>query len=182
MAYNYQSPFFNTNPMMPNAYMPQYGGNMPSYMPQSANVPQAAQNPSTGANQPEQLINGGLIVVPTEEDVKKYPVAPGNFVTFKIENQPVIIEKSMSRSQFDSPHYERYKLIKEEVEDIKPEIAEKPQNDGLNGEIEQLKKEISRLDVQIDVLKDNYTELKKSIKPKSKRAKLNIEEEESDDE
>ena len=88
----------------------------------------------------------------------------------------------MGRSPFDAPHYERYKLIKEEMEEEKPETAEKLQNEGLHDEIEELKKDISRLDVQIDVLKDNLSEIKKSIKPKTKRAKLNMEDGESEDE
>lgn len=72
--------------------------------------------------QPQQMQNGGFIVVPSEEDVMRYPVAIGNLITFKIENQPIVIEKSRGFSQFEAPHYERYKLVKEEMPT--PEVKE----------------------------------------------------------
>lgn len=180
MAYNFGNPY-----SMPN--YPAYNAAAYPYTatPQITPQLQPAQNPQNQQNtatQGEPLINGGFIVLPSEEDIKRYPVAPGNLVTFKIENKPVIIEKSMGRSPFDAPHYERYKLIREEMEEEKPETAEESQNEVLHDEIEELKKDISRLDVQIDVLKDNLSEIKKSIKPKTKRAKLNMEDGESEDE
>lgn len=58
--------------------------------------------------------NNGFMIVPNEDIARNYPVAPGNCVTFKIEGQPIVIEKSMGFSQLDSPKLERYRLIKEE--------------------------------------------------------------------
>lgn len=114
---------------MPNYFNPYYQN-----YPQN-NYPQAQQN------QPVQ--NGGFISVPSEDIVKTYPVAPGNCVTFKIEGQPIVMEKSMGFSQFDSPKVERYRLIKEErIEQAKEEPNELEE---VWSEIRTLKKEIETL-------------------------------------
>lgn len=138
-----------------------------------AQMPSATYNQMPYINQqpqqPEQLMNGGLIVVPTEEDVKRYPVAPGNLVTFRIENQPVIIEKSMGRSQFASPQYERYKLSKEDAPEVAVEKEIIPEKS--NTEFAEIKKSIEHIDVQIDILKDNYADLARSIKALNKKSK-----------
>ena len=66
--------------------------------------------------QTQQTIqSGNLISVPNEGEARMYPVAPGNSVTFKDENQPYIYTKTMGFSQLDRPVFERYKLIKEEI-------------------------------------------------------------------
>ena len=67
-------------------------------------------------NQPVQQMQSGFVTVPTEQDALRYPIALGNSITFKIENQPVVIEKTMGFSQLDSPKIKRYKLVEEEVE------------------------------------------------------------------
>ena len=71
------------------------------------------QNPMQPQNQ-SNIQSGNLISVHNEEEAKMYPVAPGNSVTFKDENQPYIYTKTMGFSQLDRPVFERYKLIKEE--------------------------------------------------------------------
>ena len=66
--------------------------------------------------QPQQQIqNGGFIVVRSETDARNYPVAPGNCMTFKIEGQPIVIEKSMGFSQFEAPHIDVYELVKKDI-------------------------------------------------------------------
>lgn len=42
-----------------------------------------------------QIQNGGFISARSEDEVLNYPVAPGNCVTFKIEGQPIVMEKAM---------------------------------------------------------------------------------------
>lgn len=63
----------------------------------------------------QPIQNGGFVIVQDESEITRYPVAHGNIVTFRIENQPVVVEKSLGYSQFDTPHYERYRLIKEDM-------------------------------------------------------------------
>ena len=70
--------------------------------------------PQNYPQQPQQTQSNGVVLVPSEAYVQSYPVAPGNCVTFKIEGQPIIMEKSMGFSQFDAPKIEKYRLVKEE--------------------------------------------------------------------
>ena len=133
----------------------------PMYQPQSQPQMQLQPQQAQVQQQSDQLNNGGLIVVSSEDDVKKYPVAPGNLVTFRIENQPIVIEKSMGRSQFDSPHYEKYKLIKEGIETEATETL--TSSEDLISQLTDIKKTMDHIDVQLDILKDNYQDMKKSL-------------------
>ena len=80
----------------------------------------------------------GIIPVQSEQDVLRYPVAPGASVTMRIEGTPYIYTKTMGVSQFDQPVIEKYRLVKEDVQGPKPaEYALKSDVDELR---EMLKK------------------------------------------
>lgn len=177
------------NPYFPASYQAYTPNNymMPSGVSQAgmpAAQPQAQTQPQTQAQNQQALTYGGVVVVPSEEDVKRYPVAPGNVVTFRLDNKPILIEKSMSWSQFDSPRYERYKLIKEdmpqEAENVTPtaEYALKTDVEGLRGDIE-------KVTARIDKLKEKIVKAEKSLedalKPKKPAAKLTKNEDTEDD-
>jgi uncharacterized glyoxalase superfamily metalloenzyme YdcJ len=68
-----------------------------------------------------QIQNGGFICVPSEEDARRYPVDPGNSVTFKNENAPYVYTKTMGFSQLDRPLFEKFRLVKEEDIDVQNE-------------------------------------------------------------
>lgn len=98
----------------------------------------------------QQMQSGGFISVPSEQAARNYPVAPGNVMTFKIENQPYVCEKSQGFSQLEGPIFNKYKLVKEEdiVEVNQPVINEQEPDtaiDDLWSEVEGLKKEIQSL-------------------------------------
>lgn len=80
-----------------------------------------------------------MMILPSEEDALKYPIAPGNSIMFKIENQPLIIEKSMGLSQLDSPMVRYIDLVPRETEE-KVEYATKADIDQLREEIKALKR------------------------------------------
>lgn len=175
MPYNQYSAYSNL-PVQPTSqpvmYQPSYMGMMqqPQQMPMQMNSPQM-QPQQNQPNTTEQLNNGGFIVVANEAEVRRYPVAPGNFVDFRIENQPIIIEKSMSRSQFAAPQYVRYRLVQEDmpdntVEDDKIKMQNLPEDTHMQSDIEDIKKAIQRLASQIDSLKD---EIKKPFKNNNER-------------
>lgn len=83
----------------------------------------------------------GFVVMPTEQDAMKYPIAPGNSITFKIENQPIMIEKTMGFSQFDSPVVKRYRIVEEDAPapEPSPEFALKDDIDRIESEIEKIR-------------------------------------------
>lgn len=93
---------------MYNAYSNQYG------------LTQPVINPMVNQGQ-FQIQNGGFIAVPSEEDARKYPVAPGNSVTFKNENAPYVYTKTMGFSQLDRPLFEKFRLVKEEDTEVQKE-------------------------------------------------------------
>ena len=115
-------------------------------------IQQPIQQPIQQANQQpiqqQPIQNGGFVIVQDENEITRYPVAHGNIVTFRIENQPVVVEKSLGYSQFDTPHYERYRLIKEDmpVPEAKEYILKNDFQtafDGLRSEIDELKSQIA---------------------------------------
>ena len=106
---------------------------------------QIMQNPQTYQQQTQpQIQNGGFIPVKSIEEAYNWPVAPGNSVTFKVENSPYICTKTKGFSQLDQPIFEKYRLIKEE--EAAPERNEKPQNGfDYEAEIKRLWDEVNSL-------------------------------------
>lgn len=88
-----------------------------------------------------QMQSGGFMSVPTEQDARNYPVAPGNVMTFKIENQPIVCEKAQGFSQLEGPIFNKYRLVKEDAS--LPQTPEETFN--AKDEIEQLKKDVKEL-------------------------------------
>ena len=95
--------------------------------------------------QPPQIIS-----VRSENDARNYPIAPGNSVTFKDENAPYIYIKTMGLSQFDSPTFERFRLVKEDGESTQ-EGASKSTYD--NSVIDEIKSDISGILDEIESIK-----------------------------
>ena len=105
--------------------------------------------------QNQQIQNGGLVSVRSEEEARNYPVAPGNSVTFKNESAPFVYTKTMGFSQLDRPVFERFRLVKEEAEKS-PQTETKPKDIDLSayalktdlavilGEIDAIKAEINK--------------------------------------
>lgn len=85
----------------------------PTMAQQAQQIQQTQQVQSQQVQQPA-IQQSGFVVVPSDADVRSYPVAPGNAVTFKIENAPICYVKTMGFSQLESPTIERYRLVKED--------------------------------------------------------------------
>lgn len=138
MAYNPYYPYLNYNLPYPNY---------------------AAGNQAQQPQQP-QIQNGGMVFVQNENEILNYPVAPGNSMMFKIDNQPYVYVKTKEFSQMTAPTLEKYRLVKEEaqnqnadtvavqVEDTTPYITK--------AEYDDLKK-------GMDKLRDDFEIMRKSI-------------------
>ena len=72
----------------------------------------------------QQQSQTSFVSIPNEDMVNTYPVGPGNCVTFKVEGKPIMIEKSMGFSQFDSPKIKRYRIVEEESLPVKTDSQE----------------------------------------------------------
>lgn len=112
---------YNNYPM---GYQP-YQGYYPQMYQQQMPVQPQVQQMQT---QPQpQIQNGGFVSVRSIEEARAWPVAPGNAVTFKIENAPIVCEKSQGFSQFEPPKFDVFKLVKEEpVEPMPVAYQESP--------------------------------------------------------
>lgn len=118
--------------------------NYPNYYQQ---YPQQVYQPNT-----PQIQNGGFISAASIEYARNYPVAPGNVVTFKIENQPIVCEKSQGFSQLEGPVFNIYRLVKEDaLAELEPKaeylsLADiQPILNDFNDELTTLKDEINYL-------------------------------------
>lgn len=97
------------------------------------------------AQQPQQ--NNAFISARTIEEAYNWPVAPGNSLTFKIENSPFVCTKTKGFSPLEQPVFERYRLVKEEdapQAQVTPAVApaEAPNYDD---QIKELWEEINAL-------------------------------------
>lgn len=115
--------------------------------------------------QPQQIQNTGFISVRNVEEAMRYPVAPGNSVTFKDETAPYIYTKTMGFSQFDRPIFERYRITKEDMTEEQP--TKEPHECGckaLRDEIENLKTRVKEIEDELNkyVSKD---ETKSNVAP-----------------
>lgn len=123
------------------------------------------QNPNLQSlSQPQFAIqSGGFVSVASEDDARKYPVAPGNSVTFKNENAPYVYTKTMGFSQLDRPLFEKFRLVKEEdtsnqivetKEETIPEIKYLSQEDlePLVEDIKKLQTKIKKIDSVLEGL------------------------------
>lgn len=119
--------------------------------PQQMYNPQMAQQQMQMPQQvqvPQQMQSGGFMSVPSEQVARNYPVAPGNVMTFKIENQPVVCEKAQGFSQLEGPVFTKYRLVKEN-EMLEENTPETPAQDNLREELEELKREVKILKEKI---------------------------------
>ena len=118
--------------------MPNY--NPYQYYPTQTNAYPTQMN--VGPTQPTQSIpqiqDGGFVTIPNADMVYNYPVAMGKCVTFKVEGKPIIIEKSMGFSQLDSPKIERYRLVKEESEEIETSEHQMSELDKVKSDIKDI--------------------------------------------
>lgn len=109
--------------------------------------------------QNQQIQNGGLVSVRSEEEARNYPVAPGNSVTFKNESAPFVYTKTMGFSQLDRPVFERFRLVKEDAENA-PKTDDKKQDIDMS--VYALKTDLGAILAEIDAIKATV----ESIKPK----------------
>ena len=86
----------------------------------------------------------------SEQEARNYPVAYGNSVTFKDETAPYIYSKTMGYSQLDRPVFEKYKLVKEETQDVQ---IEPKQTEAENSSLNKIKDEIGQIWKEIEALK-----------------------------
>lgn len=102
--------------------------------------------------------NGGFVTVQSENDARMYPVAHGTSVTFRDENAPFIYTKTLGFGQLDSPSFEKYRLVKEQISEIGPKSEP-----GQDLSIYITKTEFDTLRDEIDGLKQAVEDLRREL-------------------
>lgn len=148
---------------MPYPYYQGYQAYNPMYYQQQLN--QTQQNMQSNP----QIQNGGFVMVKDITEAMSYPVAPGNSVTFKNENQPYIYTKTLGFSQLDQPIFETFRLVKEEQSSQK-NISDNKMESEINKEEylsisqgEEIKTEMNKLKTELTELKTELNELKTEL-------------------
>lgn len=151
--------------------------NYPYFNPYQPNMQQPVQQPM---QQPMQQTQSGFVSVHSEEEALRYPIAPGNSITFKIEGQPILIEKTMGFSQLDSPRVERFKITREGAPEESPRYAMSEDigkiKDALSTDIENVRSSLAEdmekikknLTEEIDMIEEELEKIRTSI-PKRRR-------------
>ena len=103
----------------------------------------------------QQVQNGGFVSVPSIDTAQRYPVAPGNSVTFKIENEPIVCEKTQGFSVLEAPTFKVFDLVERKIS----QPIEKP-TEEFRTEIDALNEHISILEKQLTELEDRIPEKK----------------------
>lgn len=160
----------------PNPYYQQMQN--PAMMQQNQQMQQAQQAQAQQMQQPT-IQQSGLVLIPSEQDARNYPVAPGNSITFKDENAPYCYVKTMGFNQLDRPTFERYRLVKEDS----PVTAQNAPTSADSAERSKdtayaLKSDLTAIWGEIDALKER---VKAQAEKKPAKKKL-IEVEAEDDE
>ena len=157
-----------------NYYQPMYQPMFPQYYPMTQLVQPVNQNVQNNQTEPTIQRSNEFVTVRSKDEASRYPVALGNSVTFKDENEPYIYIKTMGFSQFDKPKFEVLKLVKEdddfenneqtEVKEEKPEIDMSVFDnkfENINESIQVLDDEMKETKTDIDWLKNRVEELSK---------------------
>ena len=108
----------------------------------------------------QTIQKGGFVSVRNETEARNYPVAPGNSITFKDETAPYVYTKTMGFSQLDRPSFEKYKLVKEDIDETV--LTENPNL------VTEIQSDIQKLWGEVDALK---TRMEKSTATTTRRKK-----------
>ena len=140
---------------------PQYGYPSPSYYPQMQNV-YSGQQQSVG----QQIRSGGIVSVASEDEARRYPVAPGYTLTMRDENGPYLYEKTMGYSQLDQPIFRKARIVFEDdaIKQEKPEKPEKPEEPAeppkVYAELKQLEALRDAVAIEFKKIRDMFDSMK----------------------
>jgi hypothetical protein len=123
-------------------------------------TPNYAPTYNPGYAQNQTIQDGGFVMVASEQDAWAYPIRHGTSVTFRDEKKPYIYTKTLGFSQMDSPIFEKYRLIKETLQNAQNE-PEKDTSDELP--IYATKSEFGALKEEFEALKDRMDKLRKEL-------------------
>ena len=102
--------------------------------------------------------------MPSLDDARNFPVAPGHGVTFFIDNQPYVCTKTLGTTALDQPVFRKWRLVEESEGESNPNPPEEIQSVDYV-EKEEHEKEISSLNDRIDKLEKMISEMQFKNRP-----------------
>lgn len=121
--------------------------------------------------QPQQIRDGGFVIVKDRAEAKDYPVTPGTSVTFRDEKCEHLFIKTVGANMFDKFDFRSYRIIEETGEDEKDDAKEKENAISYADDIRELKDEYERLRAEISNIKKQFeTKQAEKKKPAAKEA------------
>ena len=118
------------------------------------------QNPYTQQQQ-YQTQNNAFVSVRSIEEAYNWPVAPGNSITFKDENNPFVYTKTRGFSPLEQPIFEKWRLVK--VDDMPQNTPNAPkQQTESDRQINLLWEEVNALKAKIGGVHDKSAHDKSS--------------------
>lgn len=138
---------------------PQYSYTSPQYFPQISQM----QNMYTPQQQPvqQQIRSGGIVSVASEDEARRYPVAPGYTVTMRDETGPYLYEKTMGYSQLDQPIFRKARIVFEDDAQTTQEKQEEPSEpQKVYAELKQLEALRDAIAVEFKKIYDRFESIK----------------------
>ena len=126
-----------------------YYNNYPQY-----NQPQPQYQTQQQAQM--QMQTAGCMMVPTEEEVQKYPVAPNTAMVFLLQDLSACYIKATGASMLDAPRIQKYVRDDQINTQVNVQNTQKNSPDyAVKADIEKIQKQIDSLNEQVRPLLRN---------------------------
>lgn len=134
--------------------LPYYNNNYPLY-----------NQPQYQSQQQAQMQTAGCMMVPTEEEVQKYPVAPNTAMVFLLQDLSACYIKATGSSMLDAPRIQKYVRDDQTNTLINVQNTQKNSPDyAVKADIEKIQKQIDSLNEQVRPLLRNTNNRKPEVK------------------
>ena len=134
--------------------LPYYNNNYPLY-----------NQPQYQSQQQAQMQTAGCMMVPTEEEVQKYPVAPNTAMVFLLQDLSACYIKATGSSMLDAPRIQKYVRDDQTNTPINVQNTQKNSPDyAVKADIEKIQKQIDSLNEHVRPLLRNTNNRKPEVK------------------
>ena len=121
--------------------------------------------PQYQSQQQAQMQTAGCMMVPSEDEVQKYPVAPNTAMVFLLQDLSACYIKATGSSMLDAPRIQKYVRDDQTTTQINVQNTQKNSPDyAVKADIEKIQKQIDSLNEQIRPLLRNTNNRKPEVK------------------
>jgi hypothetical protein len=121
--------------------------------------------PQYQSQQQAQMQTAGCMMVPSEDEVQKYPVAPNTAMVFLLQDLSACYIKATGSSMLDAPRIQKYVRYDQTNTQINVQNTQKNSPDyAVKADIEKIQKQIDSLNEQIRPLLRNTNNRKPEVK------------------